>query len=296
VFSDVANLKHFVTYNQIYLNIFCFKFYINPKSSDRKFVTHKYLYLCFASILFAMQNCSGVLLSLPDLKLGFIMHKTLFFSYFTLGFLLLILPSAQAQLHFKVGYTPTYFDPEENNRLLESYNERNPWLENKFNALHWSHGLDVGLRYRIGFVGLEASWRASFANTKAEGNDPVTNADFQKKFIYRFNTYTIGMENYVGRFGLGANLGYNKMSIRERATDDRFDVLSTDQWIGTIFLGLYTKHEGSISFGIRPFVQVPLNAFDITKLATNLSEPVAGELFEKEHLVFGLSLVIWNGY
>jgi hypothetical protein len=255
-----------------------------------------FLFYIFGQFCCTMQNCSIVLLSLQDHKLGFMMHTSMLFRYFTTGFLLLFVISAQAQLHFKVGYTPTYFEPKENNRLLDSYNERNPWLENKFNALHWGHGLDVGLRYRIGFVGIEAAWRASFANTKAEGNDPMTNADFQKKFIYRFNTYTIGMENYVGRFGFGANLGYNKMSINERTTDDRFDVLTTDQWMGTLFLGLYSQHDGSISFALRPFVQIPLDAFDITQLATNLSEPVAGTLLENKHLVFGLSLVIWNGY
>jgi len=204
--------------------------------------------------------------------------------------------SASAQLHFKVGYTPTYFKPEENNKLLQSFNERNSWLEDEFNDLSWGQGLDVGLRYRIGFVGLEASWRASFANRNAEGRLPVTNAAFQKKLIYKFNTFSFGVENYFGPFGIGVSLGYNRMSIVERSTDDRFGVLKTNQWVGTIFLGLYTKHNGSISFGLRPFIQLPVNQFDISKLAANLGEPSTDELLEKEYMTFGLSLVIFNGY
>lgn len=216
--------------------------------------------------------------------------------FLTLSFLVLGSISASAQFNFKVGYTPAYFQPEENNKLLQSYNERNPWLDETFNDLNWSHGVDVGLRYRIGFVGLEASWRASFANRNAEGRLPTSNAAFQKKFIYRFNTYTFGVENYIGPVGLGVSLGYNRMTMKERTADDRIDLLKTDQWIGTVYLGLYTKHDGSISFALRPFVQVPIDEFDISELAANLGEPDSGKVLEKKYMTFGLSLVIFNGY
>ncbi|MFT4667670.1 MAG: hypothetical protein ACI8YQ_003983 [Polaribacter sp.] len=216
--------------------------------------------------------------------------------FLSISFLLLSSISANAQMHFKVGYTPAYLEPEENNKLLQSYNERNPWLRETFDDLNWIHGLDVGLRYRIGFVALEASWRASFANKNAEGRLPTTNAAFQKKLIYRFNTYTFGLENYIGPVGLGVSLGYNRMTMKERTTDDRIDILKTDQWIGTIYLGLYTNHDGTISFALRPFVQIPIDQFDISKLADNLGEPDSGELLEKNYMTFGLSLVIFNGY
>jgi len=216
--------------------------------------------------------------------------------FFILSLLCLCSISATAQLHFKVGYTAGYFQPEENNKLLQSYNERNPTLTEKFDDLNWQHGLDAGLRYRIGFVGLEASWRASFANAQAEGIIAATNANFKKRFNYRFNSYSFGVENYIGQIGLGVSVGYNRMAISERTSGNRFDVLKTDQWTGTIFLGLYTRHDGTISFGLRPFVQVPIGQFDISKLAENLGEPANGELLEKEYMTFGISLVIFNGY
>ncbi|MFK7808266.1 MAG: hypothetical protein AB8F74_10740 [Saprospiraceae bacterium] len=204
--------------------------------------------------------------------------------------------TTQAQLHFKVGYSAAYFEPEVNNNLLQAFNERNPWLDDKFNDLNWSHSLDAGIRYRIGFVGLEASWKASFADVEAEGRTPSTNAEFLKRFLYRFNSYTFGVENYIGNFGFGANLGYNRMTVREKNSSDRFNLLKTDQWIGTVFLGIYTNHDGYVSFGIRPFVQLPLSQFDISGLATSLDEPNSGELLEKEYMTFGISLVIFNGH
>ncbi len=219
-----------------------------------------------------------------------------FIRFLTISFLILSSVSSFAQIHFKVGYTPTYFQPEENNKLLQSYNERNTWLDDTYNDLSWAHGLDVGIRYRFNFVALEASWRASFANRNAEGRLPTTNDAFQKKLNYRFNTYTLGVENYIGPVGLRVALGYNRMTMKERTSNDKFDLLKTDQWVGTISLGLYTKHDGSISFGIRPFIQLPINQFDISKLATNLGEPDSGEVLEKEYVTFGLSLVIFNGY
>lgn len=243
-----------------------------------------------------MQKYPLLLLSLQNHKHGF-MKNTLprLCSFILLGILFSTV-SVSAQIHFKVGYTPSYFEPEVNNNLLQAFNDRNPWLDDKFGDLNWSHGLDVGLRYRIGFVGIEASWRASFANVNAEGRLPTTNASFQKKFLYRYNTYSLGLENYIGRFGLGASVGYNRLSMRERTADDRLDVLKTEQWIGTLFAGIYTEHNGSISFGLRPFVQLPLSRFDLTKLASNLGEPSAGDVMEKEYLVFGISLIIFNGY
>ncbi|HHS95304.1 MAG TPA: hypothetical protein ENJ45_01850 [Phaeodactylibacter sp.] len=211
------------------------------------------------------------------------------------SFQLSMLGEMKAQAHLKVGYTAAYTLMQENNRLLQTFNDKNPWLGKSFTDVHWTHGLDVGLRYRLAFMGIEASWRVSFADSEAEGRLAVSNEAFLKRMIYRYNEYSIGIENYIEWFGFGGTIGYRRFSLVEKNNEDRFELLKREQWIATAFIGIYSLHDGNISFGIRPFVQMPLTAFDLSPLATALEEPLSGNIYEKKKLIFGISLLIFNG-
>ena len=99
-----------------------------------------------------------------------------------------------------------------------------------------------------------------------------------------------------GNFGFGASLNYNRLSILVKTNGDRDDLLKSDQWSGTLFLGLYSDHYNGTSFGLRPYVQLPLSAFDITPLATHFGDSSGETLLEKEYMVVGISLIIFDGF
>ena len=213
-------------------------------------------------------------------------------------FSLLMATSSKGQLNLKTGYLLNYLDPQVNNQLFESFNTENDWLDNSFDNINWMHGMEVGMRYRMDFVAIEADWAINFADSEASGINPVDNSSFSTKYIYNYHKYSVGLENIFGPIGVGAKLSLNRIAIKSKVSGvGKSTVLRDNHFTGTIFLGLYTQNNGNISFGLRPFVQLPITQYKITALAEDLELPVnETPLEEDDFWIFGLSLLFLNGY
>jgi len=111
-----------------------------------------------------------------------------------------------SQVNIKVGYTLGYYNPKIVNSTISKWNDARPWLEENMKEMHISNGLQLGIRQRLGPVGLEFTWHSRFSNFDATGIDPATEQRFERDVFYRYNSYSLGFENYIGNFGYGASM------------------------------------------------------------------------------------------
>ncbi len=211
-------------------------------------------------------------------------------------FLFLFLPNGIfAQLNVKAGYSASYADPTINNGILQAYNAERPWLDKTFSDVHFLSGLVLGARYRFDFVAIDVSWYGRFKRVQVEGIDPTLSTAYERRLNYNFNSYSVGIENFIGSFSLGASVDINKTGVRTQKTgrDDRFSVI--DQWgYGSHFFISYNVKSTQLQFSIRPFIQIPWTNVDLTPLSEELEVSVTGD--QKENFRnFGIMFIFFNG-
>lgn len=212
-------------------------------------------------------------------------------------FLFLFLVSGlNAQFNFKVGYTGSYVDPTINNEILQAYNAERPWLDKTFSEPSFLSGIVLGIRQRFEFVALDVSWYGRFRGVRIEGIDPVTMETYERKLNYNLNSYSLGIENFIGPVSIGGSIDVNQTGIRAKKTerDDRFSVIN--KWnYGSHFFVSYNLKGNQLQLSIRPFVQMHWSDIDLTPLAAELEVSTAGGEYKENFMNFGIMLVFFNG-
>ncbi len=214
-----------------------------------------------------------------------------------ISFLLLSFASGlNAQLNFKAGYCGSYADPTVNNQILQTFNAELPWLEKTLKDMHFLSGVVMGVRQRFDFVALDASWYGRFRRTRAQGTNPATMMAFDRRLNYNFNTFAIGIENFIGNFSFGGSIDLNKTAIRTQKTgrDDRFTVLH--QWnTGSHFFISLNFKSTQLQMSLRPFVQIHWSKVDLAPLSEELElGTIPGDLND-DFTNFGIMLIFFNG-
>ncbi len=211
-------------------------------------------------------------------------------------FLFLILTiSVAAQLNIKAGYSGSYTDPTINNGILQAYNAERPWLDKKFDDIHFLSGIVLGIRHRFEFVAIDVSWYGRFKRVRVEGIDPTLSTTYERRLNYNFNTYSFGIENFIGSFSLGGSIDINKTGVRTKKPerDDSFSVI--DQWgSSSHFFISYNLKSTQLQFSIRPFIQIPWTNVDLTPLSEELEISTTGSQNEN-FMNFGIMFIFFNG-
>lgn len=206
-----------------------------------------------------------------------------------------------AQLNIKIGYNIGYTNPTLNNEIITRFNEDHTYVGG-LKELHTLHGIQAGLRYRVGNLGLEATWNNKFQSTETSGTNPNTNTSLYRKLSFRYGSYSFGTELYLSEFiGLGAsidadNIRYRLESIKNGTRSEIFS-----QWgLGSHFyISLNIPGNDILTLSIKPYVQIPWTKTDISNLETSLNPdyiPAIDESdYQQDYLNFGIMLIFYNG-
>ncbi len=108
-----------------------------------------------------------------------------------------------AQLNTKVAYEANFSDLPVHNEILQEYNETQVGLETPLKDLLFLNGLQLGFRYSLDNLSLEFTWGNLFNRRTAEGTAPLEETAFSRKLKYNFSRYSFGLENRIGKVGIG---------------------------------------------------------------------------------------------
>ena len=201
-----------------------------------------------------------------------------------------------AQLNLKIGYGFSYQNLEETNKIIQKYNEQNTWLTDKFKNIHYFQSLDVGLRYRWEFVGLELNWQKGFNRKKAKGFNPLTSANYTQTLSFTIDRYAVGYENYYRNFGIGASLDFNIYTIKAKINKEEKQKINSDQNFSSQFHISYTfANNSAIKFMIKPYVQISWSQIDLTSFAQKLNQESELSPLMENPMSYGLMLIFYQG-
>lgn len=232
-------------------------------------------------------------------------HKFYFCSMFRTLFLIFFIsifcsiPKTEAQINMSIGYNYNYASLPAVENIRTTYNEANPWFEDKFRATHSMNGLHIGLRYKIEPVGFTAFWENANATRRVAGEDPNTMTGFARKNYFRQNQFGIGVESYLGRLGYGLTLQTSNFRI-STDIDGIKDRRTVDQqnYISSTFYGLFKFHGTNVlEMSLRPFFQYAWTPINISNFNTELNptSTLPTEDFTFRNTVIGIGFIFYNG-
>ena len=209
----------------------------------------------------------------------------------TLVFLILAysLNFSYSQLNIKAGYIGMDGQFEATNALFQDYNTNNS-LDKTFKNLGYLQGIDIGLRYRINNLGLEAGWY-NMQSSKIEALGDGVNENWR----ISNSQFYLGLENYFGHLGFGASIGYNNIKYRRKIESSRDrSTKQSDNFLSTKFCLIITASSGKTGISIKPFYQPQWNSHNITDFnhTLNGTKPEGLSDYLKG---FGISIALYNG-
>lgn len=224
------------------------------------------------------------------------------FRFFTLVLLLFgfIFP-ASAQLNLNVGYNGAYLENKPIEDILHRYNERNTWLSQDFETGHLMGGIVAGARYKFGIMSFLLQWTNKRNAIEASGIDPITDEEAFKQLLFRYNSYSAGMEFFINAFSFGGTMDYSHYSIQteETGVDTKNTFLATYGWSSHFFISFRLTKADNLSIALQPYLHWPWSDINLFKLEKELNPDFAtGNLPSdyREHFKnIGISLIFYNG-
>ena len=201
-----------------------------------------------------------------------------------------------AQLNVKVGYGFAYTPAASNNSMIADFNAANSFrLDRDMNDLHFISGLEIGLNYRIENVAFELSFENLTTDRDALGEE-ASGEVFRERLNWGLSGYGLAIENIWGNYGYGVGLGRRSHRVQESIanTNENRSIVEESVY-ATKFYGIW--HLGgtnSISFQIRPFVNIPWSSVDLGPVRENLEVPSSNDSLEK-FVTYGISFAFYNG-
>jgi hypothetical protein len=227
----------------------------------------------------------------------------------TLCFFLVALTETPSfcQFNIKVGYSGAYTNDIEINNIISTFNNNyGQKLEDDMDPFTSMHGLTIGLRYKIKSFGMELSWqslsgKSDFIGDIVNGNVNVPNVS--DKWFFSDTDYSLGLENYFGRFGYGASFGLGTLRMKTDivgSSRKKRTVMSETSPLGRIYV-LFEYPGDKVSASIRPYVQFPIGqgyntfAFENDLITTyDPSVTLIDGTYQKS-MIFGLTFALYNG-
>ena len=203
----------------------------------------------------------------------------------------------RAQLNVKVGYTAGFASPAHYNTILKDFNENSPWLDKTLSEISYLHGIQLGLRYHFGPAALDITWHNRFRRSESEGTNPADESLFERDINFQLSSYSIGIENFIGKFSYGGSFDVDNLNIRTKKTgrSDRFQLVN-EYGLGSHFFVSYTfESASSLHFSIRPFLQIPWSKFNLSNLSDELNPGIDYQDQTQGFQNFGIMFLFFNG-
>lgn len=222
---------------------------------------------------------------------GLLMRRQLLFLS-----LLLICTKMSSQVQVKIGYNMGFISSDVYDQMVQEFNLSNfEQIDIPLAELKFMHGIELGARYQLNGNAIEFSWN----NLKEDGaavGETASGGLFEEEFFYSMNQFALAFENFFGPVSIGTGIGYNKISFRERiaGSEHKRNLISDSQWTAKISIAYNFISSRSVSFAIKPYVQVPLTKINLADMAEGMNIPPRPNTSEG-FLHWGLSFVFYNG-
>lgn len=196
---------------------------------------------------------------------------------------------ANSQLNLKVAYQGLRTDLNATNTAFQTFDNNNQ-LDRAYGNVHYLQGLDLGARYKYGFVALEVGWNLlQSKKVRALSESYDQNWRISSSEIYS------GIEIFITKhFGLGASLGYNNIKYKQSISGSRDRKTFVDQDLLTSkFYVFATASSSNTAISIKPYYLPKWGQYDLTSFNQELN----GDINKTEDFFtgFGISVTLYNG-
>ncbi len=222
--------------------------------------------------------------------------------FFIFSFIIVFSSYSFAQFNFGVGYSIGFLNPETDRNITNTFNTDRPWLEDSLEPIKNIQGLHLGLRYRLEFVALDFTWRNRFRTKRAEGIDPSTDANFRRNVTHIHQSYSLGIETFIGdfnfgNFSYGGSIDFERFLIRTEVTgiDGDFSILKKTG-LGSHFFVAFNLDAGpTLDFSIRPYIQIPWQQYNIAAYDAELNGNTSTAAIDENYMNIGIMFIFFNG-
>ena len=198
------------------------------------------------------------------------------------------------QANLKIGYNPAIGNFSTINSILNQYQPANSELQKSFGSLHFVHGIQLGVRYRLGASALELGWDNLSRDRNALTYNPNSESFSERSYGFSINSFSLGFDSYFGNIGFGSALLQSKLNINRQINSNDLNLVSESQWALRLQLNWIIQKSSHVSVAIKPYYQFTLAPYDLELFAADLdvSSPLG---FSENTGFFGLSFVFYNG-
>jgi hypothetical protein len=216
---------------------------------------------------------------------------------YTFIFLFIWVNQAKTQINVMAGYVYGYSDIPALNGIIDTFNARTPKLSSSMSHVNSTHGMVLGLRYRIPHLSLEFSWANSFGRVNNRSTAGAT--EVKNTLSLTSSVFSLGGEIYIGKIGIGGSFDWNtyKVTTVKPGPTNRDDTHNKSSLTNHIFLSLEVPINERMSMSFRPYVQLPAAAFDFYKTAGHLNAEVGANngQYQNKVTTFGIRIIFFNG-
>ncbi len=203
----------------------------------------------------------------------------------------------QAQFNVKAGYSFAYTGAPANNAIISDFNTQNAFrLDREMKDVHLVSGIEIGLNYKFENLGIEFNFENLSTDKDALGEDSVTGDLFRQKLYWGLSGYSLGIENIWGKFGYGIALGRRKHKVQENiaTTNEKRSIMQKSINSTKIYAIFNLGGTKSLSFQVRPFVNIPWQSTDLSLVRDSLELAPSNDSLEK-FVTYGISFAFYNG-
>ena len=207
-------------------------------------------------------------------------------------FLVITHVTGHAQFNVKIGYNPIFGAFNGVNAAQDAFVSNNGEVQSGFRNLSFMHGIQLGVRYRVGKLGVELGWESLSSDRQALSFNPNNEVFTTREYNHDLRTWSLSLDQYLRPVGFGAALTRTNYSVGRVIGNNRIPIIDEGHWGLRFQLNLILQESSRVSFVIRPYYQFYLQDYNIERLASDLNNAAA----TNESLsYFGLSLVFYNG-
>lgn len=206
--------------------------------------------------------------------------------------------NVSGQINLKVGYAFGHTNLEQTKSLFDNFNANNPQADKELSPINNYHGIELGVRYKFKHFGIELGLSSISGSSEALNvfqSDGSLGSDEWK--ISMIN-YSIGLENYFGNFGYGANIGFQKLKYRADIDGSKSKkTVFNESVLNSKFYLILEIPSNRISFSLRPFISTTWEPYNIkaVELVFDPQSTIPNSDFDQNIVVYGISFLFYNG-
>ncbi len=197
-----------------------------------------------------------------------------------------------AQFNVKIAYNPIFGSFNGINAVQNAYLPDIGEIQNGFGDVTFMHGIQIGVRYRVGTFGAELGWESLSADREALALNLNTEVFTVREYDYDLRTWSLALDQYFNPVGFGAAITRTNFSASRVRGNNNIPLVDESKWGLRFQLNLIVQESSRISLILRPYYQYYFSDYNIEPLAADLNNAAAST---ESLSFFGLSLVFYNG-